>query len=106
MRRWWRGEFRSSSLATPDPWLEEAFSGPSFAGERVTPKKAMGLAGVFAAVYKISETVGQMPLKVFRVLDDDERIEARTHRSWPLLHDKPNEYTVAHAFWSTWVAQL
>src|SRR5262249_31608994 len=60
---------------------------PARSGDRVSQKTAMGLAGVFAAAYKIGELVGQLPLKVFRTLDDDAKVEAKTHRSWMILHD-------------------
>jgi HK97 family phage portal protein len=104
-----RIEFRSasSSLASPAQWLTDSLGGgPTMSGERVTQSSAMGLTGVFAAVYKLSEVVGALPLKVYRVVGDDGREEARAHRAWNMLHDKPNPYTVAHVFWGTVVAQL
>lgn len=106
-----RAEFRTSAtsgLAAPAAWLADAWTGgPSMSGEVVTQEKAIGLSGVFAAVYKLAETVGTLPLKVYRAdTETDHREEARAHRSWRILHDKPNEYTTAGAFWSTVVAQL
>lgn len=96
-----------SGLANPAGWMQEAFgTSATYAGERVTERKAMGLAAVFSAVEKISEAVGGLPLKVYRKMDDEDRVEARTHRAWRMLHDKPNENTTAHAFWSTVTAQL
>jgi HK97 family phage portal protein len=100
-------EHRSSTLAYPSSELLDSLGvSGSWSGERVTEKKALGLAAVFAAVEKISESVGSLPLKVFRVMDDDERVPATTHRSWRMLHDMPNEYTTAHTFWSTVTASL
>ncbi len=101
-------EYRvASGLMNPAGWLTDAFGATdASSGERVTRGKAMGLAAVFSAVEKISESVGSLPLKVYRVMDDDDRVEARTHRSWRMLHDKPNDETTAHAFWSTVTAQL
>lgn len=96
-----------SGLATPATWLTDAFGGSaSYSGEKVTTRNAMGLAAVFSAVEKISEAVGSLPLKVYRVVEDDDRVEARAHRAWRMLHDKPNPQTTAHAFWSTVAAQL
>ena len=97
----------ASGLMNPAGWLTEAFGTEvASSGEKVTRGKAMGLAAVFSAVEKISEAVGSLPLKVYRVVDDGDRIEARTHRSWRMLHDKPNDETTAHTFWSTVTAQL
>jgi HK97 family phage portal protein len=96
-----------STLANPGGFLLDAMgAAASYSGERVTVKGSLGLGAVFAATERISEVVGSLPLKVFRIMEDDERVEARTHRSWRLLHDKPNEYTTAHRFWSTTTAHL
>jgi HK97 family phage portal protein len=102
-------EYRTllSGLATPAGWMHDAFgSSGTSAGEKVGRKNAMGLASVFSAVEKISEAVGALPLKVYRVVEDDDRIEARSHRSWRMLHDKPNPDTDARSYWSTVTAQL
>lgn len=96
----------SSGMATPQSWLDDAFgSALTPSGKRVTVQSAMGLAPVWAAVSLISEQVGQLPLKVYRQVDG-ERVEARSHRAWGLLHDKPNEHTPADRFWSTVSTQL
>jgi HK97 family phage portal protein len=100
-------EFRASGLANPSGWLLDTFAtSTSYSGEKVTRRNAMGLAAVFSAVEKISEAVGSLPLKVYRVVEDNDRVEARAHRSYRMLHDKPNSQTTAHAFWSTVTAQL
>jgi len=97
----------ASGLSSPAGWLLDGFgTNASYSGERVTRDKAMGIAAVFSAVEKISEAVGSLPLKVYRITDDDNRVEARTHRSYRMLHDAPNEGTTARAFWSTVTAQL
>ncbi len=99
-------EYRSG-WANPSAQVLEAFGVSSaVSGERVTQRNAMGLAAVFSAVEKISEAVGALPLKVYRIVEGDDRVEARSHRSWRMLHDKPNEHTIAHTFWSTVTAQL
>ena len=96
-----------TSLANPDAVLLDAFGvSRSYSGERVNERTALGLAGVYSAVEKISEAVGTLPLKVYRSNDNDEREEARAHRMWRILHDAPNEYTTAHSFWSTVTASL
>lgn len=105
-------EFRATStLRSPSPDLLNAFSASaSFSGERVSLNDSFGLGPVFAAVSIISELVGALPFKVFRVIDNGEeggeRVEARSHRMWPILHDKPNDETPADRFWSTVVTHL
>jgi HK97 family phage portal protein len=111
IRRWLTGpdveEMRAvSGLANPSGWLVDALSvATASSGEKVTQQKALGLAAVFSAVEKISEAVGQLPFKVYRMVDDDT-VEARGHRSWRMLHDKPNSETTARTYWSTVAAQL
>lgn len=105
---WNRKEKRSatSGLAFPAGWMAGAFGiQPTASGQHVTVKNALGVAPVWAAVSMISEQVGQLPLNVYK-LDGDDRIEARQHRAWRLLHDKPNEYTPADRFWAAATVQL
>ena len=102
-----QAEYRATTLANPSEVLLDALVGyRSDSGERVSQQKALGITAVFSAVEKISEAVGSLPLKVYRRMDDDEKVEVRGHRSWRMLHDKPNEHTIAHTFWSTVTAQL
>jgi HK97 family phage portal protein len=116
IRRWLQGpdlnelmdpEYRvTSGLSNPSNWLVDALSvATASSGEKVTQQKALGLAAVFSAVEKISEAVGSLPFKVYRMVDDDT-VEARGHRSWRMLHDKPNSETTARTYWSTVAAQL
>lgn len=107
--RSWLGfnEQRAGGLANPSYETQESL-GVTYAlgGEKVTVQTAMTLAAVRAAVAMTSEAVGGLPLKVYRITDDDSRIEARTHRSWRLLHDKPNPTMTARMFWTATAAQL
>jgi HK97 family phage portal protein len=101
MAFWNRREDRST-LKHPDSELLDAFWGPiSASGKRVTVDSAIGLSAVWSAVTLISEQIGQLPLKVYRTLDDGEKEEARTHRMWRRLHDRPNSFTPAGRFWAT-----
>jgi len=94
-------ETRSTSgLSNPADWLINAFSGArTNSGERVTIKNAIGLMTVFAVVADVSGTVGSLPLRVYRIIDD-VKTEARDHRAWRMLHDKPNPLMHARLFWS------
>jgi HK97 family phage portal protein len=102
-------EYRAagSGLANPAGWLLDAFgTSRTFSGQRVTVDKALGIAPVWSAVSLIAETVGDLPLKVFRELNDDERVEASEHRAYRMLHGAPNPVVPAHRFWSTATAHL
>ncbi len=95
------GAEKRSTLQAPNEWLIDAFAGTATtAGERVTVKSSLGLIAVFAAVSKISEQVGMLPLKVYRELDGG-KVEATEHRAWRMLHGMPNPLVPAHRFWST-----
>lgn len=98
----WNKRETRSTLRHPDSELLDALLGtPTPSGKRVTVDRAIGLSAVWAAVTLISEQVGQLPLKVYRSLDEGEKEEARGHRSWRMLHDRPNPQTPAGRFWAT-----
>lgn len=100
-------ESRSTSgLSNPADWLINAFSGTSTnSGERVTIKNAIGLIAVFAVVADISQTVGALPLKVYRDVAG-VKTEATEHRAWRMLAERPNPLMNARLFWSTVTANL
>ncbi len=107
---WWnrRRETRADSgLAVPSQWMLDALqTAATPSGQRVTVDKALGLSPVYAAVSIISEQVGQLPFKVYRRMDDGQRVEARNHNAWRLLNQRPNSATPAGRFWSTVTAHL
>src|SRR3954464_2659513 len=108
---WNRVEERSatSGLMNPAGFLMDAFDTSSSsvsAGTRVSVDSTLGLSPVWAAVKLISEDIGQLPFKVYRDVGDGEKEEARAHRAWRLLHDRPNSYTPAGRFWATVAVHL
>ncbi len=109
MAFWNRREKRShtSGLAAPSDFLFDSLgTTATSSGKRVTVDSAMGLSPVWAAVSMIAEQVQQLPLKVYRDAGDGEAEEARTHRAWRMLHDRPNSHTPAGRFWSTVTVHL
>lgn len=92
----------ASGLANPDQWLLDALGGPkTFSGKRVGMEDALALTSFRAGIYLISETVGLLPFKAYRMDADGNKFEARQHRSWRMLNERPNPDTSAHRFWST-----
>lgn len=91
---------KKGALANPDPWLMELFAGgaPSAAGVYVSPVTAMECAPVRCAVQAISETIGQLPVMVYRRGENNARERAQDHPLYPLLHDAANDWTSASTF--------
>ena len=63
----------------------------------VNPATAQSISAVYACVAAISETVGSLPLDVYRNTDNG-REKAKTHPLYRLLHDAPNNYQTALEF--------
>lgn len=64
------------------------------AGVTVTTDTAESVSAVYAAVSAISESVGSLPLDVYRRTDTG-REKARNHPLYTLLHDAPNDFQTA-----------
>lgn len=63
----------------------------------VTPATAEGISAVYACVSAISETIGSLPLAVYRKTDTG-REKAPDHALYRVLHDMPNERQSALEF--------
>lgn len=96
----------TSTLREPADWLWDAFGGtPTFTGKRVTVETALALIPVYAAVRALAESVGSLPLTVYRELDRG-REKARDSRLWYLLHEEPNPEMAAHEVWENITGHL
>lgn len=78
--------------------IEYLRGGKTIAGTDVNEWIAEGMPAVYACIHAISETVGQTPLKLYRRLDGDGRLEADEHALYLLLHDLPNPEMTAYQF--------
>ena len=58
-------------------------------------------ATYFACLKILSEAIGKMPLKLLRYNDKNGVTTMRKHYLYGVLHDRPNPYMTATAFWST-----
>lgn len=89
----------ASTLATtPAAWLLDALGGNKTAsGQRITPSTAEGIPVVFACVGILGDTVGQLPLKLFRSTDEG-KAPATTHSLYTVLHDLSNPFMTAIEF--------
>ena len=92
-------EQRASSLASPEPWLTDLFGGAATeAGISISPTTALRCAPVRAAVGVISETIGVLPLPLYRKDASGARSPAEDHPVYEILNGQANEWTSASVF--------
>lgn len=77
-----------------DTYYSNLSPAANLAGVSVTSDTAESISAVYACVAAISETVGSLPLDVFKRTDKG-REKARSHPLYGLLHDTPNDYQTA-----------
>jgi HK97 family phage portal protein len=70
----------------------------STAGPYVDTSNTVGLSTAGAALKLVTETIGMMPLKVYRG-EKPEVVEARSAWQWFRLNETPNEDQSAYTFW-------
>lgn len=94
--------FKSESIrtaVTPDEIaaLISSFTGYGdvSSGERVTHESAMRVSAVFSCVGVLSESVAQLPLKIYKTMPNGGREVDTEHPLLPLLSRQPNEWMTA-----------
>lgn len=82
-----------------DPWaaLIDAAS-QTAAGIMVSPDRALRCVPAYAAVRVIAETVGTLPIHLYKRRTDGGKDRAAEHPLYRLLHDRPNQWTSAPEF--------
>ena len=74
-----------------DPALARWWGNPPTAsGERVTEVTVLTLSAFYSGIRFYAETIGAMPLHVFRDRDDGGKDKATSHGAYRLLHTEPN----------------
>jgi HK97 family phage portal protein len=66
---------------------------------RITPETAMRITAVYACVRVISETIGSLPLILYRNKGDNSKERAINHHLYRILQYRPNHYQTAFEFW-------
>lgn len=96
--------FRLFKRSSPEPttpaydtYYDRLSLAPNVAGVSVNAITAESISAVYAAVAAISETVGSLPLDVYRRTEDG-REKAKNHPLYSLLHDQPNAKQTALEF--------
>ena len=93
---------RSLSLTNSDSWPTER----SYAGVAVNEASVLGLSAAWACVNLLAGTIASLPLMVYRTDRNGNRIPARDHPLYRVLHDSPNYDQTAMDFWEGGVAAL
>ncbi|MBY5963771.1 phage portal protein [Marinobacter nauticus] len=91
-----RAEQRNNTPAYDTYYSSLAIGGDS-AGVAVNTETAESISAVYACVAAISETVGSLPLYVYKRTEKG-REKAPRHPLYKLLHDTPNDYQTALEF--------
>lgn len=105
LNRIYRGEGGHRLLTSEDLAKHLAARGKSSAGVNVTHERAMQYATVFACVRVLAESVGQLPLHLYR-RQDRETLKALDHPLYSVLHVSPSPFQTAQE-WKEWnVASL
>ena len=96
------GGFESKSdvrmAVTPDQLaalISGIGGGESSSGEHVTHETAMRCAAVFSCVGVLSESVAQLPLKLYREIKGGGKDVVKDHPLHRLLNRQPNEWMTA-----------
>ena len=85
--------------APRDPALAMLLDLPSnTSGASVTPENAMRSTAVYACVRVLSETMGVLPLQMFRRKKDGSKEKAISHPLYRLVHQSPNGWQAAAEF--------
>lgn len=79
------------------PLPGQAVGGWSYAGKRVTTARATGIPAALKGIRVLGETVGALPMIVYRD-GDNGRDKARDAPQWDLLHTKPNDVQTPFGF--------
>lgn len=94
--------FRRKSEDTPSGGLGRLVAAirgaQSAAGVAVSEDVALRVGAVYACVRVIAETVGSLPLNMYRRLDDGGKDRAPAHPLQRLLHDRPNSWQTSIEF--------
>lgn len=83
-----------------------AYYGYTTSGKTVTEKGSLQVSAVYACVRVLSEAVASLPLHLYREEDEGNKVKAKDHPLYFLLHDEPNEEMTAYTFWETLMTHL
>lgn len=102
LRSKWFGA--SQPLSASDHWLLGTIVDP-LSGEKMSDARALQISTVFACIKVLSETISTLPLKWYKRIDEDRRVE---HKEYPVakLFKTPNRLQNKINFIETIIAML
>lgn len=95
---------RTLTIREPDGWIADSMRSDS--GESTTAPTALSLSAVWGCVNLLAGTQASLPIEVFRPDRSGQRVLARDHRLYRILHDSPNFDQTAVDFWEFMAASL
>lgn len=110
--QWIRETFSSRAISVDprhprDPTLVDMFgSRETTSGVAVTPESAAALTAVSACVRVLAESVGSLPLILYRRMTPRGKQRATDHPLYTLLHDAPNPEMTSFEFRETLMGHL
>jgi HK97 family phage portal protein len=81
-------------------------TGTSASGVAVSPQTAMQSAAVYSSVKVLAESIGMLPLNLYRKEANNARTLLSDHPLHVLCHDQPNEWMTSVEFWEMMVMSL
>ncbi|MCZ9896349.1 phage portal protein [Brachyspira hyodysenteriae] len=101
--------FPDFSHDTCPPWAIDGSNFLSIQNDKtlsaVNPNTALTFSTVFACVRVIAETIATLPLFVYKV-NGNNKIKAKDHCLYSLLHDSPNEECTSVSFIESLITQI
>nr|WP_252192925.1 phage portal protein [Rhizobium sp. CSW-27] len=92
------------SIASPAGWYPDGAR--SETGETVSSDSILALSAVWACVNLLCGTIASLPVMVYRTDANGDRIVAKDHPLYRLLHDSPNYDQTAVDFWEFVISSL
>lgn len=91
-------------FSSSDTWYPVGLSPDDVvSGEIVTESSALALTAVWACVNLVAGTIATLPFMVYRLDEGGNRVVAKSHPLYRVLHDSPNYDQTAVDFWE-WIA--
>ncbi len=97
----------SPDWGTLERYLSWAYGGgTASSGVVVNAQTAMQSAAVYSSVKVLAESIGMLPLNLYRKEANGSRTLMADHALYPLIHDQPNDWMSSVEFWEMMVISL
>ncbi len=99
----------ASTLSSPKEWLSSMFAATSHSGINVTTSIALQHTAVYACVNILSESIGSLPISVYKTENKDKKQHKTKDFSHPLfnvLHNEPNPDMTSMTFFQLAMVHL